>query len=207
MASQSSATSRGQPREAACRIRTGGRHHYGTARISRGFRAATPPHERGRRSRPAAGRRRPAGRAQPTLVESGSLRADPHIAHAIRTIRGSAPSSTLIRQCPSRSLEWGCGRKADTLGIRQLPARIAPGPEPGSCARQPATPLGAAGPASNRLFARLFAKAGQNAPRRWQRGGLLRCRNGNAESSKGLADVIFCRLRKSRVAAKNLGSY
>lgn len=57
------------------------------------------------------------------------------------------------------------------------------------------------------FFARLFAKAGQNAPRRWQRGGLLRCRNGNAESSKGLADVIFCRLRKSRVAAKNLGNY
>lgn len=139
MASQSSATSRGQPREAACRRRTGGRHHYGTTRISRGFRAATPPHERGRRSRPAAGRSRPAGRAQPTLVESGSFRADPHMAHAIRTMRGSAPSSTLIRQCPSRSLEWGCGRKADTLDIRQLPARIAPGPEPGSCARRPAT--------------------------------------------------------------------
>lgn len=138
MASQSSTTSRGQPREAACRRRTGGRHHYGTARISRGFRAATPPHERGRRSRPAAGRSRPAGRAQPTLVESRSFRADPHMARdsdEALVLAGLDPHPAM----PLPPARMSCGRKADRLGIRQLHARMAPGPASGSRARRPAT--------------------------------------------------------------------
>lgn len=50
------------------------------------------------------------------------------------------------------------------------------------------------------------AKAGQIAPRAWQGGGLLQCRNGSVESSKGRADVIFSRLRNHCVAVKNLGN-
>ena len=168
----------------------------------------TPPHERGRRSRPAAGGRRPAGSAWASAADARRIGiVSRRSAHGPRDsddalLRAVFDPHPAIPLPLARMAQRAKGRPA-RHPTASCPHRTSPEAAPGSRRRRLAQP----GQPRIAFFLRLPAKAGQIAPRRWQRGGLLRCRNGNAESSKGLADVIFCRLRKSRVAAKNLGNY